>query len=166
MNISRLFSDKKYLAEAFKFFKEKQQIEQIKKNPELVNSYLEKSKHNLAFFKLNQKYSEYLDWQIVALYYSLYHTCLALITNKNYFSKNHTATILILIKEYSISEKEAELINKLSIKKEEAQLYNNLKRDRQDASYSTNTKFTKKQIEDYFIEVTKFLNKAEEIIRQ
>jgi hypothetical protein len=42
MNIPRLFSDKKYLAEAFKFFKEKQQIEQIKKNPELVNSYLEK----------------------------------------------------------------------------------------------------------------------------
>lgn len=166
MNIPRLFLDKKYLEDALEFFKEKKQIEQIKKNSEIVASHIEKARHNLAFFKLNQKYSEFLDWQIVALYYSLYHTCLALITHKNYYSKNHTATILILIKEYKISEKEAELINKLSINKEEAQLYNNLKKDRQDASYSTNIRFTKEQIKDYFFEVTKFLNKAEEIIRQ
>lgn len=166
MNIIKLFSDKEYLEKEFKFFKEKGQIEQIRRNPELVTSHIEKARHNLYFFKLNQKHYEFLDWQIISLYYSLYHACLALITNRNYTSKNHTATILILIKEYGISEDEAKLIDKLSINKEEAQLYNNLKKERQDASYSTNTKFTKEQIETYFSEVTKFLNKAEGIIRE
>lgn len=164
MNLSRLFSNKEYLEREFNFFLDKEQIEKIKENKELIASHLEKARHNLAFFKLNQKYPEYFDWQIVALYYSLYHTCLALITNKNYSSKNHTATIIILIKEYKISEKEADLINDLSISKEEAQLYNNLKQDRHDASYSTSIKFTKEQVNSYFVQVTQFLNKAEVIL--
>ena len=91
---------------------------------------------------------------------------MALITKRNYYSKNHHATIIILIKEYSISEDEAELINELSIGKGEAELYTNLKQDRHDASYSTDIKFTKELIEDYQREVIKIINKAEEIIGQ
>lgn len=164
MNIKKLFSDKKYLEKEIEFFIDKKQIGKIQSNPELVQSHLQKAKHNLGFFKLNKMHEEYKDWQIVALYYSLYHASLALITNKNYSSKNHYATILLLIKEYSISEDEAELINELSIGKSEAELYTNLKKDRHDASYSTEIKFTKEVIELYQREVIKFINKVELIL--
>lgn len=120
----------------------------------------------MGFFKLNEKYEEYKDWQIVALYYSLYHASLALITNRGYSSKNHYATIILLIKEYSISKDEAELINELSISQSEAQMYTNLKKDRHDASYSTETKFTKKTVKNYQREVIGFINKTEEILEQ
>lgn len=166
MNIKKLFSDKNYLESQIKFFIGNKQIKNIESNPELAQSHIQKAKHNLGFFKLNKKYEEYKDWQIVSLYYALYHASLALITNRNYSSKNHYATIIILIKEYSISENEAELINELSIGKGEAELYTSLKQDRHDASYSTDIKFTKELIEDYQRKVIKFLNKAEEIIEQ
>jgi len=165
MNIHKLFSDRKFLETQINFFIEKKQIKKIEENPELVESHLEKAKHNLKFFKLNKKHTEYIDWQIVSLYYALYHASLALITNKNYSSKNHYATILLLIKEYSISKDEAELIKELSIGKSEAELYTNLKKDRHDASYSTNVKFTNELIENYQKEVVKFINQTEEIIR-
>ena len=137
MNINKLFEDKKYLEKELNFFITKNQIKKISKNEELVISHLKKAKHNLEFFKLNKQHQKFNDWLIVTLYYSLYHCALALITNKRYTSKNHYATILILIKEYSISRAEAELLKELSINKEDAELYTNLKGDRHNASYLT-----------------------------
>jgi uncharacterized protein (UPF0332 family) len=89
---------------------------------------------------------------------------LTLITNKNYSSKNHYATILILIKEYSITKDEAKLLNELSINKEDAELYTNLKDDRHDASYATDIKFSPEIIADYENKALGFINKAEELI--
>ena len=166
MNINKLFLDKHYLENQIEFFIESKQIKRIEPNPELVQSHIQKAKHNLGFFKLNKVHEKYKDWQIVALYYALYHASLALITNKNYSSKNHYATILLLIKEYFISKDEAELINELSIGKSEAELYTNLKKDRHDASYSTEIKFTKEIIENYQKEVIKFINKVESILEE
>lgn len=99
MNLNKLFSDKNYLESELNFFVRKKQIKIIEENSELVDSHLKKARHNIEFFKLNKQYSKFNDWLIVALYYSLYHCALALITNKRYSSKNHYATILILIKE-------------------------------------------------------------------
>ena len=166
MNINKLFLDKHYLENQIEIFIENKQIKRIEPNPELVQSHIQKAKHNLGFFKLNKVYEKYKDWQIVALYYALYHASLALITNKNYSSKNHYATILLLIKEYPISKDEAELINELSIGKSEAELYTNLKKDRRDANYSTEIKFTKEIIENYQNEVIKFINKVESILEE
>ena len=142
MNIDRLFSDKEYLDKEINFFITKKQIKIIKNNSELVNSHLKKARHNLEFYKLNKKHHQFNDWLIVTLYYSLYHSALALITNRNYSSKNHYATILILIQEYAITKDEARLLDELSINKEDAELYTNLKDDRHDASYATNIKFS------------------------
>src|SRR3989344_1780253 len=166
MNIDRLFSDKEYLEKEINFFITKKQIKIIKNNSELVNSHLKKARHNLEFYKLNKKHHQFNDWLIVTLYYSLYHSALALITNKNYSSKNHYATILILIKEYAITKDEAGLLNELSINKEDAELYTNLKDERHDASYATNTKFSQETIEDYENQVLDFINKTEELIQK
>ena len=166
MDIDRLFSDKDYLEKELNFFLSKKMIKVIKPNKELADSHLIKARHNIEFFKLNKEHKKFNDWLIVTLYYALYHSALALITNKNYSSKNHYATILILIKEYSITKDEAELLNELSISKEDAELYTNLKQDRHDASYSTNIKFTQKTIEDYESRVLDFINKAESILEE
>ena len=165
MNIDRLFSDRRYLEREIKFFLDKKQIKIIRENKELVKAHIKKARHNLEFYKLNKQNNKFDDWLIVTLYYALYHSALALITNKNYTSKNHYATILILIKEYGITKDEAELINELSISKEDAELYTNLKEDRHSASYATNTKFTKEKIKYYEEKVFEFINKTEELIR-
>ena len=166
MNIDKLFSDKEYLEKELNFFITKKQIKKIDKNPELVNSHIKKTRHNLEFFKLNKEHPKFNDWLIVTLYYSLYHSALALITNKNFSSKNHYATILILIKEYAITKDEARLLNELSINKEDAELYTTLKDDRHNASYATNIKFSQETIDNYESQVLDFINKTEELIQK
>jgi uncharacterized protein (UPF0332 family) len=101
MNINKLFSDKKYLNNELNFFIKNKQIRIIPENKELTESHIKKAKHNLEFYRLNKQHSDFNDWLIVTLYYALYHSALSLIVNKKYSSKNHYATILILIKEYS-----------------------------------------------------------------
>ena len=164
MNINKLFSDKDFLEKEIKFFESKKQIRKITENKELVKSHLKKARHNLKFFKLNKERNEFNDWLIVALYYSLYHSALALITNKKYYSKNHYATILLLIKEYRIDKEDIELINELSIDKEDAELYTSLKDERHQASNSTETLFSKNKIIEYEDKVLEFINKTEEIV--
>ena len=165
MNIDKLFSDKEYLKKEIYFFMAKKQIRTIGNNPELVKSHLKKARHNLEFYRLNKEHAKFNDWLIVTLYYSLYHSALALVTNRNYSSKNHYATILMLIKEYAITRDEARLLNELSINKEDAELYTSLKDDQHDASYATNIKFSQETIKDYENKVLDFVNKAEELMR-
>jgi uncharacterized protein (UPF0332 family) len=164
MNINKLFENNDYLDKEILFFVNKNHIRRIDANKELVLSHIKKAKHNIGFFKLNKKYFEYNDWLIVALYYALYHSALALITNKRYSSKNHYCTILLLIKEYVISKEDIKLIDELSINKDDAELYTNLKNDRHSASYSTSIKFTEELINKYEIDVINFINKVEEMI--
>lgn len=166
MDIDRLFADKEFLEKEINFFINKKHIKIIQENKELVQSHLKKARHNIEFYKLNKQHNKFNDWLIVTLYYALYHSALALITNKNYFSKNHYATILILIKEYSITKDEAELLNELSINKEDAELYTNLKDDRHEASYATDIKFDQETIIDYENKVLDFINKTEELIQR
>ena len=166
MNIDKLFSDKEYLENEIQFFTIKKHIKKMISNPELVVSHLKKARHNLEFYKLNKEHHKFNDWLIVTLYYSLYHSALALIINKNYSSKNHYATILILIKEYSITRDEAKLLDELSINKEDAELYTNLKEDRRDASYATNIRFSQETINDYENRVLDFVNKTEELLQK
>ncbi len=164
MNIERLFSDLGYLDKEFQFFTKKKHIWQIGKNPELVQSHIQKARHNLAFYRINKGNNAYNDWLIVTLYYTLYHCALALIAQKSYASKNHYATILILIREYHISRQEISLIDELSIEKEDAQLYSDLRQDRHDASYATELKFDNEKIKYYEERVLEFINKTEEMI--
>ena len=75
--------------------------------------HVQKAIHNLqamAIFKENG----YSDWAIVGCYYAAYHMALALILKKGFSSKNHDATLCILIKEYynkELSSLDIELLN-------------------------------------------------------
>lgn len=164
MNIEKLFENQEHLNKELNFFITKKHIIKTQENKELTQSFLKKAKHNIEFNKINKSQDNFNDWLIVILYYALYHSALALITNKNYSSKNHYATILILIKEYGITQREANLIKNLSINKEDAELYTNLKTDRHYASYQTDKAFTTTIISTYERQVLEFIQKAEEII--
>jgi uncharacterized protein (UPF0332 family) len=165
MNIDKLFKDTKELNKEYKFHLKKN-LQKTEKNLELVNAHLDKAKHNLKFFQKNEQDIDFSDWLITILYYSLYQTALALLTNKKFKSKNHSATLIFLIKHYSELEQEIKIIREISIKKEDAILYAKLKKDRHEASYTTLTKFSKEKIKNYKTNVIDFLNKAQELIEQ
>lgn len=164
MNIDRIFEDSCFVDNEIAFFVRKKHIQLIPRNKHLVVAFLQKAKHNMAFYKENKGKSVYNDWLIVILYYALYHCALALITNKQYASKNHYATILILVKEYSISSDEVHFINELFITRNDAALYMDLKEDRHDASYSTSIRFSDTKIVEYESQVIDFINKTDELL--
>ena len=164
MNITKYYENKKALDKKIQEYKKNKQLIAQEKNKALCYAHIEKAKHNISFFNKNEKEGQYNDWLTVILYYALYHAALALVTNKNYKSKNHNATLLFIIQQYKISIKEAILIQELAINKEDAELYTTLKRDRQKASYSTNTQITTARIKNYKERVIEFIQKTKEIL--
>tara|TARA_Y100000310_G_scaffold341660_1_gene441534 strand:- start:945 stop:1457 length:513 start_codon:yes stop_codon:yes gene_type:complete len=165
MDIEKLFNDKKEVEKQFSFYQRKNHLIKIKKDKDLVNAHIEKAKHNMLFFDKNKDSDEFNDWLIVTLYYALYHSVLALIVNKEYNSKNHSASLIFLIKYYSQFKEDIILLQELSIKKEDAELYTNLKEDRHKASYETKHNFQTDNIIEYRSKVIDFIHKAEDIIQ-
>lgn len=164
MSLDEYFDNKGRLDNQINFFIEKKQLRKTGQNKSLIASHIEKAKHNMAFFAINEKRSQFNDWLIVTLYYALYHSALALVANKNYTSKNHTATLLFLIRFYAFSKDEIQLLDDLSIGKEDAALYTELKYDRHNASYATRILFTDETIKHYKKKVIDFIVKAEGMI--
>ena len=81
---------------------------------ELVQGHIEKAEHNLKFVKSTLDLKEFNDWAIVSAYYTIYHASLALCSLKGYSTKDHSATLLILIKEFynqGLNEDEIEMIS-------------------------------------------------------
>lgn len=166
MNIGKLFANEQHLRKQIEKYIGKEQIIISNPNSLLAFAHLEKAKQNLLFFDKNFKDGEFLDWLIVILYYVVYHCALALISNKGYFSKNHLATLLLLIQEYDVSKKEIDLMDELSVNRKDAELYTVLKSERQTASYSSKTNFTIKKIKIYKNEVIDFLHKTEDLLKR
>lgn len=165
MNIKHYLGNKEKIQESYDFFIQKEQLTQISPQKNLIQAHISKSQHNLAVLK--QLTDDFNDWKIIALYYSLYHSCLALLVHKGYTSKNHTATLIFLLTHYSqITNEEISLIEELQIKDEDAKFYTQLKQDRHNASYSTETFFNAQKVEEIRIKTITFLNKVKEILQQ
>ena len=92
---------------------------------------------------------------------------MALIISKGYYSKNHDATLCILIKEYykkGVSAEEIELLNKFFLDYSEIVFYVQSKEKREDASYSTKIKLDKTLVTELRIKAALFVDKAKQII--
>ena len=134
---------------------------------ELIQGHINKADHNLKFVKSTLELKEFNDWAIVSAYYSIYHASLALCTLKGYSTKDHLATLLILIKEFyqkSLNKEEIEIVGNTLIEKEEVLYYVEAKSKRTKASYSTQKIFHKNEAENLRIKAITFNNKAKEII--
>ena len=105
---------------------------------------------------------------MVGCYYTLYHAALALLLNKGFFSKNHDATLCLLIRHYykEISPEEIELINFSFLNQEDFLFYAESKNKREDASYTTKIKFEKAETNKIIINTRLLFNKAKTIIME
>ncbi|HJX50094.1 hypothetical protein A3K73_08565 [Candidatus Pacearchaeota archaeon RBG_13_36_9] len=121
---------------------------------ELVIGHLEKADHNLKFVQSALNLEEFNDWAIVSAYYSIYHASLALCALKSYSTKDHNATLLILIREFynnGLSKEEIETVGKTTIEKEDVLYYIQAKGKRNEASYSTQKLFDKQEAESKIV---------------
>lgn len=147
----------------------KRKIKLEKEPKELVQGHLDKADHNLKFVKSTLELKEFNDWAIVSAYYAIYHASLALCALKGYSTKDHFATLLIIIKEFykeDLSEEEIMTIGRISLEKEEVLYYIEAKTKRSTASYSTQKMFDKQEAEHIRLKAIAFVNKAKEIIEK
>lgn len=159
--------NKKKLELDFKKHLKSKKIKIETENEELVKGHLEKADHNLKFVKSTLELKEFNDWAIVSAYYSIYHASLALCALKGFSTKDHSATLLILVKEFynkELTKEEIELINNSTIEKEYILYYVESRKQRSKASYSTRFDFTKEEAESLRLKAIKFVNKVKEIV--
>jgi len=159
--------DEKRRESDFQKYLDTKKIKKETEIKELVQGHLEKADHNLRFVKATLELEEFNDWAIVSAYYSIYHASLALCALKGYSTKDHFATLLILIEEFyqtQLNREEIEMVNKTTLEKEQVLYYIEAKNKRTKASYSTQKIFDKSGAEILQRKAIAFTNKVKEII--
>lgn len=165
--LNNLITNKNLLNSRIENYLKNKLVKKQKREINEIKGHLEKAEHNLKFVKDNLKIG-YLDWCVTGCYYAVYHSALALILNKGYASKNHDATLCVLIKEYyeEITKEDLELINKFYLDYQDLLFYIHSKQRRQDSTYSSNYKFDERDVEKLRIKSIEFVNKVKEIIKE
>lgn len=151
----------------FQNYLKSKKIKLEKEREDLVRGHLEKADHNLKFVKSTLELKEFNDWAIVSAYYSIYHASLALCALRGYSTKDHSATLLILIREFYkkfLSKEEIETIGSSTIEKEEVLYYIEARIKRAKASYSTQKIFDKNEAETLRLKAINFVNKVKDVI--
>ena len=163
MKIEKLLKDKHALEKAYNRFIKKKPI--ITRSSDISPAHIAKSDSNLEFVNFLIESQKFIDWQIVGLYYSIYHASLALLSKKGYSSKDHNATLCFLIKNFSeFTNEEIKLIDDLQIKREEIEFYSGLKEERRKASYSTTLLFDKDKVAELREKTILLINKIKSIL--
>lgn len=158
--------DEKVRETDFQNYLKSKKIKLEKEKDELVQGHIDKADHNLKFVKSTLELKEFNDWAIVSAYYAIYHASLALCALRGYTTKDHSATLLILIKEFYkklLTKEEIETIGKSSIEKEEVLYYVEARAKRSKASYSTEKIFDKNEAETLRLKAINFVNKVKNI---
>lgn len=131
-----------------------------------IKGRIAKAENNLRFIRDNIKLG-YFDWCITGCYYTMYQAALALLTAKGFYSKNHDATLCLLIREYyekGISGEDIELINRLFIDYNDLVFYVQSKNKREEATYSSKYLFDRQLVEELRVKAVLFVDKAKEIL--
>ena len=148
----------------------------------LSQKYLDKAKNNLITMRilseLNTKKTRKLlkipsdydsnEWVVIAGYYAMYASALALLAKIGYKSKNHTATLLVLeeyfVRKRLLDEKDLLLIKHAHFQKEEIEKLSEARHKREIAQYSVTKQTTKEIAETIKEEAYNFVNKVDLII--
>lgn len=132
---------------------------------EEVQGHIIKAEHNLRFIVENIKL-RFFDWAIVGCYYACYHAALGLILTKGYTSKNHLATLCVLIKEFykkELTKEDIELVSAF-LDYHDVLFYVESKAKRESATYSTKTLFSIKEVEKLRYQTVLFVQKLKAIV--
>ena len=164
-DLQKLMNNPEIVEEKIKEFMKTTVLFKQNIDKEEIKGHILKSESNLRFVATIAK-EKFFDWALTGCYYTCYHAALALIQTKGYTSKNHLATLCIIIKEFYKKELTKEDIEILSnfLDYEDILFYVETKNKRETATYSTKTLFDKKEIEKLRIQATMFVNKIKDII--
>lgn len=164
--LAKLLEKNGLLNEKINEFLENKTLSLQKKDFDEIKGHIQKAEHNLKFVHENLKLN-FLDWCITGCYYSCYHAALSAIISKGYSSKNHFATLCILIKEFYQKELEKEDIEIISnlLDYQDILFYVESKNKREDSSYSSNIKFSKEEVNDLKMKSSLFVAKIKEILK-
>ncbi len=165
--LNRLIEHLDLVNKKIKKYEKKKIIRKQSSDKNEILGHVEKSEHNLKFILDNLRMG-YFDWCITGCYYAVYHAALALIIARDHVSKNHDATLCILIKEYykhGINKEDVKLINKFFLDYQDLLFYIHSKNRREEATYSSSYKFDRKIVEELRLKAISFVNKVKEILR-
>jgi uncharacterized protein (UPF0332 family) len=164
-DLNQLLTNKTLLNEKIEDFLSKQILLRQKEDKNEIQGHLQKADHNMRFVHEVLKL-KFLDWTITGCYYACYHAALALILTKGYSSKNHLATLCILIKEfyeYDLSKEDIKTLSDL-LDYQDVLFYVESKNKREDATYSTKTKFSKEDVDKLKLKTNLFVLKIKSIL--
>jgi len=103
----------------------------------------------------------------VGCYYALYHIALALILKKGFSSKNHDATLCVLIKYYykkHLTEEDIMLLNQIYLDNQDILFYVHAKQEREKAAYSSRIFLDKKKTNELHLKTVLFVSKCKKIL--
>jgi len=120
----------------------------INPNEELSKGHIDKADHNLVVMTdLNNL--QHSDWVVIAVYYSMYHAAISILSKIGLDSKDHATTVAIL--EYFFSEKlEKSLLQKFNELKDKLE---KLKIEEKYIDYLWKTKKTRETVQ-YGIQIS------------
>jgi uncharacterized protein (UPF0332 family) len=130
-----------------------------------IEGHIQKSEHNLEFVHENINLG-FLDWAIAGCYYACYHAALSLIMSKGYFSRNHLATLYILIKEFydkGLDLDDVKILSEL-LDYHDVLFYVESKNKREDATYSSKIFFDKDDVELLNLKSKLFISKVKALL--
>lgn len=133
-----------------------------------MKGHIQKAEHNSCFIQDTLK-QNYTDWAIVGCYYASYHIALALLLKKGFSSKNHDATLSMLIKHYygkELTKEDIQFINRIYLDNNDILFYVQSKNEREKASYSSQIIFDKDLVNELKLKTLLFVNKCKEIIEK
>ena len=159
-DLNKLLSNSQLVEEKISEFIEEKTLKMQPAEEEEVKGHMLKADHNLRFVSENIRLG-FLDWAITGCYYACYHAALSLIITKGYTSKNHLATLCVLIKHFyqkGLGKEDIEILSGL-LDYSDLLFYVESKNKREDAAYSTKTKFDKKEAEQLRIKAAMFVTK-------
>ena len=166
--LKKILNNPKIVDKKIEFYIKKKVLVKQEFEEAEMKGHIEKAEHNSNFIQDTLK-QDYTDWAIVGCYYASYHIALALLLKKGFASKNHDATLCILIKHYyqnGLSREDIELINKTYLDNNDILFYVQSKNERENASYSSQIAFDKKLVSDLRLKTLLFVNKGKEIIEK
>lgn len=166
-DLQKLINNPEMVEKRIKEFIENKVLFKQEVDKEEIKGHILKAENNLRFIVAVAE-KKFFDWAITGCYYTCYHAALALIQTKGYTSKNHLATLCVIIKEFykkELTKEDIEVLSKF-LGYEDVLFYVETKNKREDATYSTKTLFDKKEVERLRIQAAMFVNKVKSILNE
>ncbi len=166
-NFQKLINNPEIVEKKIKEFIENNALFKQEVDKEEIKGHILKAENNLRFVATIAE-KKFFDWALTGCYYTCYHAALALIQTRGYTSKNHLATLCVIIKEFykkELTREDIEILSKF-LDYEDVLFYVETKNKREDATYSTKTLFDKKEVERLRVQATMFVNNIKDILNE